>query len=160
MLDTAKVGARTVLTPACTNHDCVAERIDDDMCWLARQAASRGVGIAYEGMAWGTVNFTLAAAWQLVERLNEPNLGLVVDTFHMFVRSRDVSDLNGIAMERIYLVQLSDLDHGVDRKHVIETARHHRLLPGQGCFPIETVLHRLKEVGYAGPMGLEVFNDV
>lgn len=51
MLDTAmKVGARTVLTPACTNRDCVAERIDDDMRWLARQAVSRGLRIAMK--AW------------------------------------------------------------------------------------------------------------
>lgn len=160
MLDAAvKLGATTVLAPASTDRRCIANRINDDMRWLAREAASRQLRIAYEGMAWSTVNFTLVTAWNLVKRLNEPNLGLVVDTFHIFVRSRDASDLDGIPMDRIYLVQLSDLDHGVDRQHVIDTARHHRLLPGYGQFPNETILQRLREANYPGPMGLEVFND-
>jgi len=160
MLDTAvKLGATTLLTPGCTRPDCVAERIDEDMGWLADEAASRGLRIAYEGMAWSTVNFTLPAAWALVQRLSRPNIGVVVDAFHIFVRGRDASDLDGIPMDRIFLVQLSDLDHGVDLAHVIDTARHHRLLPGQGHFPISTILTRLQRDHYEGPVGLEVFND-
>jgi Tannase and feruloyl esterase len=37
------------------------------------------------------------------------------------------NDLDQLEPERIYIVQLSDLDHGADLDHVIETARHHRL---------------------------------
>ena len=53
------------------------------------------------------------------------------------------------------LVQLSDLDHGVDPDHVIETARHHRLLPGEGHFLLKTVVQRFRAMRYAGPVGLE-----
>lgn len=160
MLDTAVIlGATTLLTPASTRADCVAARIDEDMGWLADQAAARGLRIAYEGMAWSTVNFTLASAWQCVKRLERPNLGVVVDAFHIFVRGRTASDLDGIPADRIYLVQLSDLGHPVDLAGVIDIARHHRLLPGEGHFPIATILKRLKDLNYTGPIGLEVFND-
>jgi 4-hydroxyphenylpyruvate dioxygenase len=160
MLETAvTVGATTLLVPACTNRECVADRIEDDLRWLAREAASRQLRIAYECMAWSTVNFTLAAAWKCVKRLDEPNVGIVVDAFHIFARSRDARDLDGIPMDRIYLVQLSDLGDGIVHEHLITTARHRRLLPGRGHFPIETILNPLKEAGYAGPVGLEVFND-
>lgn len=161
MLDTAvKVGATTLLTPASTDAECMPERIADDMRWLAREAAARHLRVAYEGMAWSTVNFTLPAAWACVQQVNEPNLGLVVDAFHIFARGRDASDLDTIPMDRIFLVQLSDLMEEIDLQNIIDIARHRRLLPGQGRFPISTILDRLKQSGYAGPIGLEVFNDV
>lgn len=159
MLDTAaQVGADTLLVPASTDPGCDPSRIVEDMRWLAREAAARGLRIAHEGMAWSTVHFTLPAVWRVVQEVNEPNLGLVVDAFHIFARGRDASDLDGIPPERIYLVQLSDLDHAIQPGTLIDTARHHRLLPGHGHFPLQSLLDRLN--GYHGPIGLEVFNDV
>jgi 4-hydroxyphenylpyruvate dioxygenase len=162
MLDTAfRLGATTLLAPASTDPDCDPARIVEDMAWLAREASVRGLRIAYEGMAWSTINHSLPAAWQVVRQVGARNLGLVVDAFHIFVRGRDARDLDGIPMDAIYLVQLSDLARRVagDRDKLIDTARHHRLLPGQGYFPIQTILERLERGGYAGPIGLEVFND-
>jgi 4-hydroxyphenylpyruvate dioxygenase len=162
MLDVAvELGANTVLTTASSDPSCIATRIDDDLCWLAHQASARQLRIAYEGLAWSAINFTLRSAWNTVRRVNEPNLGIVVDPFHLFVRGGDASEMDGIPMERIFLVQLSDSHLGVctDLQLVIETARHRRVFPGQGWFPIDTILDRLKKGGYAGPIGIEVFND-
>ncbi|MCC3702898.1 sugar phosphate isomerase/epimerase family protein [Rouxiella badensis] len=161
MLDTAvALGATLLLTPACTHKECVGERIEEDLRWLARQAGQRGLRIAYEGMAWSTKINNTADAWKMVQRVNEPNLGLVVDAFHIFVRQRTVADLHGIPMDKIFLVQLSDLSEQPDPENLIDTARHRRLLPGQGKFPIHTLIEYLQEQGYTGPLGLEVFSDV
>jgi 4-hydroxyphenylpyruvate dioxygenase len=168
MLDTAvKLGASTVLTPASTDPGCVAGRVEQDMRWLAREAASRNLRIAYENLAWSAVNFTLPAVWEVVERVNEPNLGVAVDSFHIFARRRDAGDLAGIPIDRIFLVQLSDFDRvelfdpddAGYRESVINLARHYRLMPGQGRFPMETVLGPLREANYSGPIGVEVFSD-
>lgn len=162
MLDVAvRIGADTVLTTASSDTACIAERIDEDLYWLSQEAAARRLRIAYEGLAWSAINFKLASAWRTVERVNEPNLGIVVDPFHLFVRGGDVNEMNGIPMERIFLVQLSDSHLGVcdDLPLIIDTARHHRVLPGQGWFPIHTILDRLKMEKYGGPIGIEVFND-
>lgn len=160
MLDLAvTLGADTVLTPASTDPACDATRIVDDLCWLAQEAATRQLHIAYEAMAWSTVNHTTPAAWHSVQQAGQPNLGMVIDAFHIFVRGRDVSDLDGIPADRIYLVQLSDLDHRVNADDVIDTARHRRLLPGAGHFPLRSLIQRLDAMQYAGPIGLEVFND-
>ncbi|MDQ2139107.1 sugar phosphate isomerase/epimerase family protein [Alcaligenaceae bacterium B3P038] len=160
MLDTAAaLGADTVLAPASTDRDCIGARIVDDLGWLATQARQRGLRVAYEAMAWSTVNPTLPMAWQCVQQVGADNLGMVIDAFHIFARGRDASDLEGIPMDRIFLVQLSDLDHGVDLAHMIDTARHSRLLPGHGQFPLPALLARLLGDGYRGPIGLEVFND-
>jgi len=162
MLDIAqKLGTDTILTTASSDRACDPRRIEDDLRWLAKEAATRKLRIAYEGLAWSSVNFTLAAAWKTVQCVNEANLGIVVDPYHIFVRGCDASDLDGIPVDRIFIVQLSDsfLDNCADLQLVIDTARHHRVFPGQGSFPIDTILRRLKTDGYTGPIGIEVFND-
>ena len=162
MLEVAsRIGAETVLVTASSDPACVAANIDDDLRWLAGEAAKRHLRIAYEGLAWSAINFTLPEAWNCVERLNLPNLGLVVDPFHLFVRGGNAKDLDNIPMDRIFILQLCDsnLDRCDDLQLVIDTARHHRLLPGQGWFPIDSMLERFKSGGYAGPVGIEVFND-
>lgn len=160
ILDEARqVGASTVLAPASTDPNCDPDRVEEDMRWLAKHAAERGLRVAYEGMAWSTINPTLAAAWELVERLDEPNLGLVVDAFHLFVRDGTAAELGPLEAERIYLVQLSDLDQAADLANIADTARHRRLLPGEGRFPLESMIERLRTMGYEGPVGIEVFND-
>ena len=158
MLDTAvTVGAGTLLVPASTDYACRPERVVEDMRWLAREAAARGLKVAHEGMAWSTVHHSLPAVWQVVQEVDEPNLGLVVDAFHIFVRDRTAADLDGIPLDRIFLVQLSDLNIEATPGTVVDIARHHRLLPGQGHFPIHSLMDKLQ--GYQGPIGLEVFND-
>lgn len=160
MMDTAlQLGATTILTPASTHHACLADREEEDLRWLTHQAALRGLRVAYEAMAWSTHINTTRAAWQLVQRIDAPNLGLVVDAFHIFVLDRTITDLEGIPMEKIFLVQLSDLATKPDQDSLIDTARHKRLLPGEGKFPLHTLLNYLDEKGYSGPLGLEVFND-
>jgi 4-hydroxyphenylpyruvate dioxygenase len=161
MLDTAvRVGATTLLTPASTDPSCEPDRIVEDLRWLAAEAGRRGLRIAYEGMAWSSVNCTTPAAWKCVLAADMPNLGMVIDAFHIFVRGRDAGDFDGIPVERIYLVQLSDLAHALKNlNEVKQIARHERLLPGAGCFPVASLVARLKAGGYRGPVGLEVFND-
>lgn len=158
MLDTAvEVGATTLLVPASTDVSCNPDTIVEDMRWLAREAGKRGVRVAHEGMAWSTINSTLPAVWKVVQAVGESNLGLVVDAFHIFAHGRTAADLDGIPFDRIFLVQLSDLDLKTNPANIVQIARHERLLPGQGHFPLQTLIERLQ--GYEGPIGLEVFND-
>ncbi|MFC0141884.1 sugar phosphate isomerase/epimerase family protein [Erwinia mallotivora] len=160
MLDTAvALGATTLLTPASTADDCLAGREEEDIRWLVDEAGRRGLRVAFEAMAWSTHINNTAAAWQLVQRIDQPNLGLVVDAFHIFAHRRTVADLAGIPMDKIFLVQLSDLAALPAQHALVDIARHKRLLPGEGCFPLNTLLDYLAEGGYNGPLGLEVFND-
>ena len=160
MLDTAAaLGATTLLAPASTHPDCMAERETNDLYWLSREAAKRDLKVAFEAMAWSTHINTTDAAWRCVEQIDEPNLGLVVDAFHIFARNRTVADLAGIPMDKIFLVQLSDLLTLPESGEVKETARHHRLLPGEGNLPLHTLLDYLEVNRYQGPLGLEVFSD-
>ena len=43
---------------------------------------------------------------------------------------------------------------------LLQWSRHHRLFPGQGAFDLPAFLGHVLAAGYAGPLSLEVFNDV
>lgn len=160
MLDVAeKIGAKTLLVPANTNISCMKENIEQDLRWLVDQASKRNIRIAYEAMAWSIYVNKTTEAWKIVNKINAPNLGLVIDAFHIFSLKRTVQDLCDIPMEKIFLVQLSDAIDFPEKQNVIDVARHHRLLPGNGKFPIKTLIDYLAQNNYQGPIGLEVFND-
>lgn len=153
------MGAGTILVPACTATDYAPERVTDDLRWLCARAAGHGLRIAYEGMAWSRLHSTLPSAWQQIEQVGAPNLDIVVDAFHLFAAGRTADDLWDIPVERIALVQLSDVLAQPLPGQVTAQARHHRCLPGEGIWPLDTLIHALAKRGYAGPIGLEVFND-
>ncbi|WP_201192472.1 sugar phosphate isomerase/epimerase family protein [Pseudomonas fluorescens] len=163
MMDIAvSIGADCVQSPAITLLDCEPDKIDEDLRWLARQAATRGLRIAYEPLAWAVLDYTVPHAWERLQRVGEPNIGIVVDLFHVCTRQRPVEDLHGIPLEQIYQVQLSDLTEPVtpdNLEHLIDTARHRRVLPGQGYFDTSSFIQYLLEAGYQGPVGVEVFSD-
>lgn len=156
------IGCRTVQAPACTRTDCQADLIDEDLCWLSAEAARHDLRIMYEPMAWSTVDNRLGPTWQRLKRLDLPNVGLVVDLFHIAARGDDASALDAIPADRIYEVQLCDMAEAVtpgDMTQLMETARHCRLLPGDGILPIATFVAALQRKAYRGPVGIEVFND-
>ena len=43
---------------------------------------------------------------------------------------------------------------------VLQWSRHHRCFPGQGGFDLDGFVPPVLAAGYAGPLSLEVFNDV
>lgn len=155
----AALDAGTVLAPASTDRGCDPQRIDEDLHWLCEQAAARGLRIAYEGMAWSRFTSTVPAAWRQIAAIGAANLDLVVDAFHLFAAGRGVDDLDGIPASRIALVQLSDVATLPRPGQVTEQARHARCLPGEGLWPLDTLVETLAAMDYRGPIGLEVFND-
>lgn len=155
------IGCDTIQAPASTREDCVAARIDEDLRWMASEAARYNMRIMYEPMAWCSVDNTLPLAWERLQRLDQPNIGLVVDLFHICALGGDASQLDGIPADRIYEAQLCDMADmpPQDKQPLSEYARHQRLLPGDGIIEVERFVDKLKSAGYSGPVGIEVFND-
>jgi 4-hydroxyphenylpyruvate dioxygenase len=155
------IGCDTIQAPASTREDCVASRIDEDLRWMASEAARYNMRIMYEPMAWCSVDNTLPLAWERLQQLDQPNIGLVVDLFHICALGGDASQLDGIPADRIYEVQLCDMAEmpPQDKQPLSEYARHQRLLPGDGIIEVERFVDKLKSAGYSGPVGIEVFND-
>ena len=125
---------------------------------LAEAAGARGMRVAYEALAWGTHVDTYERSWEIVRRADHPALGLCLDSFHILSRGSDPSGIRKIPGDKLFFLQLADAPHLT--MDVLQWSRHHRLFPGQGAFDLPAFLEHVLAAGYAGPLSLEVFNDV
>ncbi len=133
------------------------ERSSADLAELADLAARRGFRIGFEALAWGRHVHDWMQAWDIVRRADRPNLGVVLDSFHAFVRKNPIAPMAQIPGDRIALVQVADAP-GI-LMDPMSLSRHHRCFPGQGDWPITDFLEIAIGTGYNGPISLEIFND-
>jgi 4-hydroxyphenylpyruvate dioxygenase len=154
------LGAPTMLV--CSNVS--PDAIDDDalaaaqLHTLASRAHERGLKIAYEALAWGRHVSTYDHAWRIVDDADHPALGTCLDSFHILSRGTSLDTIDTIPGEKIFYLQLADAPHLT--MDVLQWSRHYRCFPGQGALDVSGLLQRVLATGYAGPLSLEVFNDV
>jgi 4-hydroxyphenylpyruvate dioxygenase len=155
-----RLGIDTMLV--CSNVGTAT--IDDDdvsagqLRRLGELAATYGVRLAYEALAWGRFVDDYRRAWRIVERADHPNVGTCLDSFHILSRGHDPSAIASIPGDKIFFLQLADAP-ALDMD-VLSWSRHHRLFPGEGAFDLAGFMSHVVAAGYQGPWSLEVFNDV
>lgn len=155
-----ELGMDLILVPSNAGTATVSDDtiIADQLRQAAQLAQRYDMRIAYEALAWGRYVNTYWHSWQLVQAADHPNLGVCLDSFHIFSRADDPSRIPEIPAEKIYFVQLADAqDLGMD---LLPWSRHHRVFPGEGSFDMVEFMTYLTEAGYTGPLSLEIFNDV
>jgi 4-hydroxyphenylpyruvate dioxygenase len=133
------------------------DRAAADFRELGERAKSRGLRVGFEALAWGRHVSDYRDAWEIVRRADHPNVGLVLDSFHILAPRFPLSTIRPIPGDRIFLVQLADAPRL--ELDVLSWSRHHRSFPGQGDLPIGEFMAALAASGYAGPLSLEIFND-
>ncbi|MFS0718201.1 TIM barrel protein [Arthrobacter sp. 1P04PC] len=156
----SRLGMDTMLV--CSN--VATASIDDDdlraeqLARLAELAGEHGVRVAYEALAWGRYVNDYEHAHRLVARVDHPNLGTCLDSFHILSRDWDTAPIEAFDPEKIFFVQVADAPKlSMD---VLSWSRHHRVFPGEGQFELAKFMGHVVRAGYAGPVSLEVFNDV
>jgi 4-hydroxyphenylpyruvate dioxygenase len=155
-----QLGTDTILVCSSVSPDAV----DDDglaaqqLRTLAERAGERGLRVAYEALAWGRFVNTYDRAWRIVRAADHPALGVCLDSFHVLSRDVDPVAIRTIPGDKVFFLQLADAPRL--RMDVLQWSRHHRLFPGQGAFDLTSFVDHVLATGYAGPLSLEVFNDV
>lgn len=134
-----------------------------DLRKLAMLAIPMNIRIAYEALSWGRTVSEFPQAWDIVCQADMPNLGLGLDSFHLFATSTPLDELELLDPQKIFLVQLADF-MWLDIKSVaerIDTARHFRVFPGEGVHSaaLAALVSTLHALGYRGDYSFEVFND-
>jgi 4-hydroxyphenylpyruvate dioxygenase len=133
------------------------ERTVEDFRLLAERAASRGLRIGYEALAWGRHVKDHRQAWDIVKRVDHGAMGLILDSFHSLARKIPVETLADIQPEKIFLIQVADApDMPMD---YLYWSRHFRCFPSQGDLPVAEYVAAAVHHGYDGPLSLEIFND-
>jgi 4-hydroxyphenylpyruvate dioxygenase len=133
------------------------DRAAADFCELGERAKSRGLRVGFEALAWGRHVADYRDAWEIVRRADHPNIGVILDSFHILAPRFPLSPIPSIPGDRIFLVQLADAPRL--ELDVLSWSRHHRSFPGQGDLPVGEFMDALAATGYAGPLSLEIFND-
>jgi 4-hydroxyphenylpyruvate dioxygenase len=151
----------TDLVLVCSNVQPTA--LDDparaaaDLREMAERAASRGLRIGYEALAWGRHVRRWRDAWAIVQAADHPALGLILDSFHTLSLDDDFAGIADLPGDRVFFTQLADAP--LMSGDVLSWSRHFRNFPFQGALDVTGFLRAVLASGYAGPLSLEIFND-
>ncbi len=127
-----------------------------DLCQDAAQHTA--AKIVYEFMPFDVNVNTLDTALALVQGAAQPNGALAIDTWHMGKLGIAPADLKRIPPEYLGWVELSDGQYE-NLPDPIDEVVNRRKLPGEGEFPIAEYVEACRQVGYAGPWGVEVLSE-
>ncbi|WP_179401395.1 bifunctional sugar phosphate isomerase/epimerase/4-hydroxyphenylpyruvate dioxygenase family protein [Burkholderia guangdongensis] len=154
-----ELGTDLVLVCSSVSADTIGDDalIVDQLGRLAELAEREGVRVGYEALAWGRYVNSYRHAWRLVDAVDHPSLGLILDSFHTLSIGDPLDDIARIPGDRIAFVQIADAP--VLKMDVLEWSRHYRCFPGQGELDVTGFAERVIASGYRGPLSLEIFND-
>lgn len=155
----AELGTPLILVCSNVQPDASAdvEQLAEQFAQLAERAGQRGMRIAYEALAWGSQVKLFSQVWAVVERVNHPSLGLMLDSFHTLSLRDDPAPIAQLPGDKIFYIQLADAPWV--NTDVLTHSRHYRCFPGQGEMNVTGFLRAALDAGYAGTISLEIFND-
>ncbi|MDW3652488.1 MAG: sugar phosphate isomerase/epimerase family protein [Bacteroidia bacterium] len=101
---------------------------------------------------------TMAELKELIEAVDEDNLGFILDSFHWFCAGESAADILSLENKDIVAVDLNDARAGISADDQIDGKRE---LPGaSGEIDLKSFLQALTQLGYDGPVRAEPFNKV
>ncbi len=133
------------------------DRAAEDLAELGELAATRGLRVGYEALAWGKHVDDHRDAWEIIRRADHSNIGLIVDSFHTLGRKLSPESIRSIPGDKIFFVQLADAP--LIDMDLLYWSRHFRNMPGEGDLDVTAFMRAVAATGYAGPLSLEIFND-
>lgn len=101
---------------------------------------------------------TMAELKELIDAVDEDNLGFILDSFHWFCAGESAADVLSLENKDIVAVDLNDARAGIAADDQIDGKRE---LPGAtGEIDLKSFLQALTQLGYDGPVRAEPFNKV
>lgn len=120
------------------------ERCVDGLAQISADAAAANVQLALEPLNRFETDIvsTVSQAIDVIDQVDSPALGLLLDSFHMNIEERSIGDAIRQAGTRIVHFQANE---------------NHRGFPGTGHLSWSEIAVALHDVGYGGPVSLEPF---
>ena len=99
---------------------------------------------------------SMKEAFELIDEINVPNLGIQLDSFHWYCAEENISDITSLKNEQIITCDLNDATAG---RSVAEQIDGERELPGDSrVIDLTGFLRAMVQIGYNGPVRAEPFN--
>jgi sugar phosphate isomerase/epimerase len=141
----AELGCKHVLSSIWTpNKPFYLEKFAE-LCDLAAQY---GLTVNLEYVTWANVK-NLKEALQILQTVNRPNTGVLVDTLHSYRSRVAPEELDAIPREWLHFAHICDAPAEIptDKESLIYTGREARLYVGEGAIDIAAYINRLpKEI--------------
>jgi len=136
----ATLGVLSGRAPSGEDYRCIAQALRP----VAQHAASLGMSLGIEPVnRYETYLLNLASqALDLIERIDEPNVFLHLDTYHMNIEEKGFRNPIVQAGSRLRYIHLSESDRGT---------------PGTGNVQWDEVFAALAEIGFNGDLVMESF---
>ena len=96
---------------------------------------------------------TLNSLVRVMRQAAHPNLGILFDCYHFWSGNNKLEDIDGVRPGEIAHVHFQDVPD-VPREMLDQTSR---FIPGDGVSPLRTILRKLADKGYSGPLSVELF---
>lgn len=151
------IGAPMLLVTASTvagegEEDEADERVARDLAKLATLAVPKGIDIAYQAQAGSRIAADVVSAEARVDAADRANLGLAIDTGHLFTGDGGIEAFERCYADRLFMVGLSDTMALADG--------YVRVFPGQGTNAenLLDLIRRLRSIGFHGGFCLDAVN--
>jgi len=140
--------------PQATSQETVVDESVQVLIRLGSIAAGFGVGLAFEFLGQTDCSVqTLSLAHEIVQQVNMPNIGLVIDSFHFYAGGSTIGSIESLSPERLFVFHINDAED-LPRNQLED---RHRLLPGLGVLPLRQILRALRGIKYDGVTSVEIF---
>jgi len=101
--------------------------------------------------------FTLDGTLELARAIGTGNIGVLLDSWHLYTSGGSVTDVERLTAASVVAVHVNDAPAGIPRDEQIDTVR---ALPLEtGVIDLAGFMRRLQAIGYDGPVMLEPFSQ-
>ena len=98
----------------------------------------------------------MAETKDLLAEIDQPNMGLVLDSWHWYTAGETVEDLRSLSGEDVVACDLNDAPAGIPVDEQRDSSRE--LPAATGVIDLRAFLNALVAIGYDGPVRAEPFN--
>lgn len=99
---------------------------------------------------------TMAETLELIDRIQQPNVGLVLDSWHWYTAGETLENITALSNQQVIAVDLNDAPAGIERDAQLDNRRE--LPAATGVIDLKTFVNGLRSIGYDGPVRAEPFN--
>src|SRR5207253_1648305 len=125
------------LLPDDKSREDVIEESVRVLAELSRIAEAFEVSLAFEFLGQPRCSVqTLELASEIVKRVGRRSIGLVIDSFHFYAGGSSLESIEALDPDRLFIFHINDAE---DRPRE-ELQDSHRLLPGLGILPLESMI--------------------
>jgi sugar phosphate isomerase/epimerase len=111
------------------------------------------VGPHHLRIAWkNPFIWTLEETLDWIDAIGEPNIGILLDSYHWYTNELTVADIESLRPDQIVHVHINDAYDGP----VEEVLDNTRIYPGEGVIDLAGFLQTLHAIGYRGVIAQEI----